>query len=148
MKKMMILAMMMVMTVSASAMRYGDAKREAMFLSEKMAYELALSDTQFAAVYNINLDYLMGLDSRNVFGNSWTRRNMSLRRVLSAWQYEKYMRANYFYRPASWHKGAWTFSIYNRYGRYNVHKAAHIDHKVHKHDRHVARHDRRIARRY
>ena len=63
MKKMMILAMMMVMTVSASAMRYSDARREALFLSDKMAYELNLTDAQYAAVYEINLDYLMSVDS-------------------------------------------------------------------------------------
>ena len=40
MKKMMILAMMMVMTISANAMSYNAAKNEALFLSDKMAYEL------------------------------------------------------------------------------------------------------------
>ena len=70
MKKMMILAMMMVMTVSASAMRYSDARREALFLSDKMAYELNLTDAQYAAVYEINLDYLMSVDSRSVYGSA------------------------------------------------------------------------------
>ena len=41
MKKMMILAVMMVMTISANAMSYNAAKHEALFLSDKMAYELA-----------------------------------------------------------------------------------------------------------
>ena len=36
MKKMMILAMMMVMTISANAMSYNAAKHEALFLSDKM----------------------------------------------------------------------------------------------------------------
>ena len=40
MKKIMILAMMMVMTISANAMSYNAAKNEALFLSDKMAYEL------------------------------------------------------------------------------------------------------------
>ena len=43
MKKMMFLAMMMVMTISASALNYNTAKKEALFLSDKMAYELKLS---------------------------------------------------------------------------------------------------------
>ena len=43
MKKMMILAMMMVMTISANAMSYNAAKNEALFLSDKMAYELNLT---------------------------------------------------------------------------------------------------------
>ena len=43
MKKMMILAVMMVMTISANAMSYNAAKNEALFLSDKMAYELNLT---------------------------------------------------------------------------------------------------------
>ena len=43
MKKMMILAVMMVMTISAKAMNYNAAKNEALFLSDKMAYELNLT---------------------------------------------------------------------------------------------------------
>ena len=39
-KHLMILAVMMVMTVSANAMSYNAAKNEALFLSDKMAYEL------------------------------------------------------------------------------------------------------------
>ena len=40
MKKMMILAMMMVMTISANAMSYTAAKNEALFLSDKGATRL------------------------------------------------------------------------------------------------------------
>ena len=47
MKKMMILAVMMVMTVSATAMSYNAAKHEALFLSDKMAYELNLTAAQY-----------------------------------------------------------------------------------------------------
>ena len=43
MKKLMIMAMMMVMTMSARAMSYTVAKNEALFLSDKMAYELFVS---------------------------------------------------------------------------------------------------------
>ncbi len=62
MKKMMILAVMMVMTISANAMSYNAAKNEALFLSDKMAYELNLTAAQYEAVYEINLDYLMSLN--------------------------------------------------------------------------------------
>ena len=48
---MMILAMMMVMTISATAMSYNAAKNEALFLSDKMAYELNLTAAQYEAVY-------------------------------------------------------------------------------------------------
>ena len=40
MKKMMLLAVMMVMTISANAMSYEQARNEALFLTDKMAYEL------------------------------------------------------------------------------------------------------------
>ena len=116
MKKMMILAMMMVMTVSANAMNYTTAKNEALFLSDKMAFELNLTDAQYEAVYEINLDYLLSVNGQaDVFGIWWNRRNTDLRFVLNGWQYEKYAALNYFYRPIYWDRGAWTFHIYNRY---------------------------------
>ena len=118
MKKMMTLAMMMVMTISANAMSYTMAKNEALFLSDKMAYELNLTDAQYNAVYEINLDYLMSVNGHaDVFGPWWNRRNADLRLVLNAWQYAKYMDLTYFYRPISWKAGAWTFHIYNYYNR-------------------------------
>ena len=54
--RLMILAMMMVMTISAKAMNYNAAKNEALFLSDKMAYELNLTAAQYEAVYEIKLD--------------------------------------------------------------------------------------------
>ena len=118
MKKMMILAMMMVMTISANAMSYTAAKNEALFLSDKMAYELNLTDAQYDAVYEINLDYLMSVNGHgDVFGIWWDRRNADLRFVLTPWQYEKYVALNYFYRPISWHKGVLTIHVYSHYDR-------------------------------
>ena len=92
---MMILAMMMVMTISArsamplgsskNAMSYNAAKNEALFLSDKMAYELNLTAAQYEAVYEINLDYLMSLNGHaGVFGIWGDRRNSDLRYVLNA----------------------------------------------------------------
>ena len=53
MKKMIVLAMMMTIAIAAnaampprSAMSYENARREALFLSDKMAYELGLTDSQ------------------------------------------------------------------------------------------------------
>ena len=124
MKKMMTLAMMMVMTISANAMSYNMAKNEALFLSDKMAWELTLTDAQYEAVYEINLDYLLSVDSRaDVFGIWWDRRNADLRFVLNSWQYDKYVALNHFYRPLSWHNGAWTFAVYSHYDRGHFYKA-------------------------
>ena len=115
---MMILAVMMVMTISANAMNYNAAKHEAFFLSDKMAYELNLTAAQYDAVYEINLDYLMSLNGHgDVFGIWWDRRNADLRFVLNSWQYDKYMDLAHFYRPVAWKAGGWTFAVYSHYGR-------------------------------
>ena len=118
MKKMMILAVMMVMTISANAMSYNAAKNEALFLSDKMAYKLNLTAAQYEAVYEINLDYLMSLNGHgDVFGIWWDRRNADLRFVLNSWQYDKYVALNHFYRPVAWKAGGWTFAVYSHFGR-------------------------------
>ena len=115
---MMILAVMIVMTISANAMNYNAAKHEALFLSDKMAYELNLTAAQYDAVYEINLDYLMSLNGHgDVFGIWWDRRNADLRFVLNSWQYDKYMALAHFYRPVAWKAGGWTFAVYSHYGR-------------------------------
>ena len=64
MKKMMILAILMAMTITANAMSYKEARNEALYLSDKMAYELNLTDAQYEAVYEINLDYMMSVNGR------------------------------------------------------------------------------------
>ena len=120
MKKIMMMAMMMVMTISAKAMSYNEAKREALFLSDKMAYELNLTAAQFDDVYEINLDYLMSVNGySDAYGKWWNRRNNDLKYVLTAYQYEKYLKLNYFYRPLNWEKGSWTFVVYNHYKNKN-----------------------------
>ena len=133
MKKIMILAMMMVMTISANAMSYNAAKNEALFLSDKMAYELNLTAAQYEAVYEINLDYLMSLNGHaDVFGTWWNRRNADLRYVLNSWQYDKYVALSHFYRPVAWKAGAWTFAVYAHYNRghfYNAHPKVFVTYK-------------------
>ena len=114
--RLMILALMVVMTITANAMSYTAAKNEALFLSDKMAYELNLTDAQYDAVYEINLDYLMSVNGRNdVLGPWWDRRNADLMYVLTTYQYNKYVGLPYFYRPLSWNNGGWTFNVYNHY---------------------------------
>ena len=121
MKKMFTLAMMMMaMTFTANAMSYKTAKNEALFLSDRMAYELNLTSAQYADVYKINLDYLMSVNGRNdAYGTWWKRRNDDLKYVLTAYQYEKYLTLNYFYRPLTWHNSGWTFNVYTHYTNKN-----------------------------
>ena len=69
MKKIMFMAMMMAIAISAQAMPYNTARNEALFLSDKMAYELNLTDAQYEAVYEINLDYFLNINTQNdLFG--------------------------------------------------------------------------------
>jgi hypothetical protein len=115
-KLMMTLIAALTMTVSANAMSYEQARNEALFLTDKMAYELNLTDEQYEAAYEINLDYLMGVTGRaDVFGTYWERRNLDLSYILLDWQWNAYLAATYFYRPLYWEAGYWHFGIYARY---------------------------------
>ena len=117
MKKMLFtLVTMLTIAVSANAMSYEQARREALFLTDKMAYELNLTDAQYEAAYEINLDYLMGVTSQSdVFGLYWERRNLDISYILYSWQWDLFRAATYFYRPLYWEAGYWHFGIYARY---------------------------------
>ena len=108
---------MVTMTVtSASAMSYEQARQQALFLTDKMAYELNLTDDQYEAAYEINLDYLMGVNSvDDLYGVYWRQRNLDLSYILLDWQYRSFLNASYFYRPLYWDGGYWHFGIYARY---------------------------------
>lgn len=112
-----VLVAMVTMTVtSASAMSYEQARQQALFLTDKMAYELNLTDDQYEAAYEINLDYLMGVNSvDDLYGAYWRQRNLDLSYILLDWQYRSYLNATYFYRPLYWDGGFWHFGIYARY---------------------------------
>ena len=108
------------MTVSASAMSYEQARDQALFLTDKMAYELNLTEEQYQAAYETNLDYLMGVNSYDdVYGTYWTHRNLDLSYILLDWQYRAFVNATYFYRPIWWSRGYWHFGIYARYPHRN-----------------------------
>ena len=117
MKKMMI-ALVAMLTIAATghAMSYEQARNEALFLTDKMAYELNLTDEQYEAAYEINLDYLMGVTSYDdVYATYWERRNLDMSYVLLEWQWQAFCAASYFYRPLYWDGGYWHFGIYARY---------------------------------
>ena len=94
------LTALLTMTVSANAMSYEQAREQALFLTDKMAYELNLTEDQYEAAYEINLDYLMSINNYDdLYGLYWERRNMDLSYILLDWQYRAYCAASYFYRP-------------------------------------------------
>lgn len=106
----------MTVTLHATAMSYQQARERALFLTDKMAYELNLTDEQYEAAYEINLDYLMSVNGYDdVYGDFWRQRNLDLSYILYDWQYRDYLAASYFYRPVVWSAGAWHFTIYSRY---------------------------------
>ena len=117
MKKMFFaLMVMLTSTMAASAMSYEQARNEALFLTDKMAYELNLTDEQYEAAYEVNLDYLLSVNTYDdVFADYWIHRNEDLRYILLDWQYEAFCAATYFYRPLWWEGGYWHFGIYARY---------------------------------
>ena len=124
---------MLTLGAAANAMSYKSARDQAFFLTDKMAYELGLSDDQYNAVYEINMDYIMCLDTfDDVFGTFWTRRNNELRFVLSPAQYQLYMHLEYFYRPVSWENKKFVFTIYTRYPKDRFYRVAPPGYQVYK----------------
>lgn len=117
MKKFMIALMaLLTLTVNANAMSYSQARDQALFLTDKMAYELNLTEEQYEAAYEVNLDYLMSINTYDdLYGTYWTNRNLDLSYILMDWQYRAFCAASYFYRPLYWDAGIWHFSIYARY---------------------------------
>lgn len=109
-------ALLLTFTLSISAMSYEQARNQALFLTDKMAYELNLTDQQYEAAYEINLDYLMRIDNADdLYGAYWRQRDLDLSYILLDWQYRAYVDASYFYRPLYWNGGYWHFGIYARY---------------------------------
>lgn len=112
------LTALLTLTGSAQAMSYEQAREQALFLTDKMAYELNLTDDQYEAAYEVNLDYLLSIDDYNdLYGTCWQQRNLDLSYILLDWQYQSYLAASYFHRPLYWNAGYWHFGVYARYPR-------------------------------
>jgi hypothetical protein len=110
------IVMVLGFAVAASAMSYSQAREQALFLTDKMAYELNLTDDQYEAAYEINLDYLLSVNSDDeLYGDYWRWRNIDFSYVLLDWQYRMFCEAAYFYRPLYFSAGVWHFAIYARY---------------------------------
>ena len=138
MKKIMIILVKMFITITTTqAMTYAQAREQALFLTDKMAYELNLTQEQYEAAYEINLDYLMAITgTSDVYAMPWRQRNIDLSYILYDWQYAAYEAASYFFRPVFWNAGYWHFGIYSHYphrtyyyfarpSAYSVYRGAH-----------------------
>ena len=109
---------MMAAWMGANAMSFERAQAEALYLTDKMAYELNLNDQQYNDAYEINLDYFLRIDSpSDIYGSYYTYRLYDLRCILHDWQYSLLTAADYFLRPIIWRAGVWYFPIYSYYNR-------------------------------
>ena len=115
-KIMMTMAMIVTIATSAAAMTLNEARDHALFLTDKMAYELGLSPTQINNVYEINYDYIISVAIQGERpGFCQSRRDADMRFVLSDYQYHLYKKTNYFYRPMGSSKNVWSLHIYKYY---------------------------------
>ncbi len=134
------LATVMSTTICSAAMSNGKVRKETLFLSDKMAYELDLSVEQYNDIYEINYDFISGiryLMDDVLRGEEWAlnryydyldMRNDDLRWVLSNRQYSRFMQASYFYRPIYVNGGHWRFRVYINYSNHNHYYRPHPRH--------------------
>ena len=116
MKKYILSLVLSGLAMALSAMNYDEAREQARFLTDKMAYELNLNDQQYNDCYEINLDYLMSVTTAgDIYGDYLSYRNADLRHILYDWQFSLFAAADYFIRPLAWYHGAFVFPIYRHY---------------------------------
>lgn len=112
-----LVAMGIITTFARGIMTFSEAQQQAYFLTDKMAYELDLTPTQYDQVYQVNLEYFLNVDGVDPWGYYWNYRNTDLSYILFDWQYNLYRYAEYFYRPIQWRSRSWYLPIWDRYQR-------------------------------
>ena len=115
MKKFYLILLMMAVTLSASALSKSKSRRYSLYLSDKMAYELDLTDEQFEAVYQINYDYFRSIYSQIDIDMYWPERDENMYYVLDEYQYEVYTCIDYFYDPITLVGSSWSLPVYTYY---------------------------------
>lgn len=120
-----------VCSAGTEAMSNSKVRKETLFLTDKMAYELNLNTEQYNDVYEINYDFIAGvryLMDDVLRGEEWALnryydyldvRNDDLRWVLSSRQYTRFIQADYFYRPIYTSGNRWHFRVYVNYTNHN-----------------------------
>ena len=114
-------------SISMAALSNNGIRNETRFLSDKMAYELKLTNAQYNDIYEINYDFIYSINrvmdyaakgyewAMNDYYDALDLRNDELRYVLSNSQYRRFMRIEYFYRPIYVASSRWSFRVYNSY---------------------------------
>lgn len=117
MKRLYISLLIIFISASTSlAMKYDEARINAWFLTDKMAYELDLTEEQFNHTYEINLDYFLNVSSsKDCYGIYWKSRLEDLRYVLFKDQFRRFCSISYFYYPLKWVKTSWIYPVYQSY---------------------------------
>lgn len=133
MKRMMmtLAAVWMGIALCSAAMSNSRVRKETRFLTDKMAYELNLTQAQYNDVYEINFDFINSIRyciDDAMRGYEWALdryydcldlRNDDLRWVLSRNQYNRFLDRTYFCRPVYATSGGWGFRIYITYSNHN-----------------------------
>lgn len=119
MKRILIIAAFVLTSVlPALSIGYEEARQQAWFLTDKMAYELNLTPEQYDRAYQTNLDYFLSIsDGADQYGRYWDYRNADLRCILFDWQYSLFSTLDYFFRPVRWVRVGWYYPIFDRYRR-------------------------------
>lgn len=117
MKRMIFTLLVSLLTVTAvRAIPFEEARQQALFLTDKMAYELNLNEAQYNDAYEINLDFFLNLrTAQDANGYLLQCRNDDLRYILYDWQYELFRAIQYLFHPVTWRAGVWYFPIYVHY---------------------------------
>lgn len=140
--------LLVIQALPAKAFGLDNIRINARFLTDRMAFELNLNPSQYDAIYEVNYDFLSGVDDylydmgyadrRAV--EAYTRyleaRNEDLRWVLSQREYQRFRSMDHFYRPiyASGNRCAlriyliypnWEHFYYDRPAHYYTYKGGH-----------------------
>lgn len=106
-----LVAVLCWVTLPVKAAGLGDIRINARFLTDRMAFELNLNQSQYDDLYEVNFDFLNGIDpyvgdlaySRAAAMDAYYRyldeRNDDLRWILSSAEYLRFMAIDYFFRP-------------------------------------------------
>ena len=99
------------LAVPAMASVLGDIRVNARFLTDRMAFELSLTQTQYNDLYEVNYDFFHGIDpyvaamarqeayALDAYYRYLDERNDDLRWILSNAEYVRFMALEYFFRP-------------------------------------------------
>ena len=127
----MTIALAAISAQSYAAMSMTEIRREARFLTDRMGYELGLSNRQYEDVYEINFDFLYHVneviddvvygydDAIDYYYYLLDVRNEDLMYVMRNRQYRRFVNRDYFYRPLYMVGNTWGLRIYDRYADRN-----------------------------